>query len=463
MNDLIEFLPSSFRDPSGFLFHDRGVLYRQVNRSYREDFDHFINSGLYSSLIDAGLLVVHEEVTLPPAEPLECYKILRPDPLPFISYPFEWSFSQLQDAALTTLQIQKKSLEYGMSLKDSTAYNIQFREGKPLLIDTLSFERYSEGRPWKAYRQFCQHFLAPLALSSYTDIRLSQLLRIHLDGIPLDLASRLLPYRTRFRFSLLTHLHLHAKAQTHFANKPVRQVRRSISRRAFLGLIENLESCVSTLSWTPPQDEWASYYEDTNYSGEAFRHKEQLVSEFLDRISPKPNIIWDLGSNTGFFSRLAASRGMTTIAFDQDPACVERNYRVCRQKEDTNILPLWVDLTNPSPNLGWHGRERLSLLERAFPDAILALALIHHLAIANNLPLSRLAGFFGELCRSLIIEFVPKTDSQVQRLLASREDVFPDYTQKSFEQAFSRYFEIRMVSKIRQTERMLYQMERKSL
>ena len=460
MNDSIESLPSSFRDPSGFLFLDRDVLYRQVNRSYREDFDHFMSSGLCSSLVDAGLLVAHEEVALPPAEPQECYKILRPEPLPFISYPFEWSFSQLQDAALTTLAIQKRSLDRGMSLKDSTAYNIQFRKGKPLLIDTLSFERYSEGRPWTGYRQFCQHFLAPLALASFADIRLSQLLWIHLDGIPLDLASRLLPFRTRFRFSLLTHLHLHAKAQTHFADKPARQVRRSVSRRALQGLIENLESCVGALSWTPLQQEWASYYEDTNYTGESFRYKEQLVGEYLDRINPKPDMVWDLGANTGLFSRLAASRGMTTIAFDQDPACVERNYRVCRQEGDTHILPLWVDLTNPSPNLGWHGRERMSLLERGTPDAVLALALIHHLAIANNLPLSRLAGFFGELCRSLIIEFVPKTDSQVQRLLASREDIFPNYTQEAFEQAFRRYFEIRTVTQIRQTERSLYLMER---
>ena len=463
MNDLIEGLPSSFRDPSGFLFLDRGVLYRQVNRSYREDYDRFVGSGLFDSLVDAGLLVAHREVALPGPEPQERYKTLRPEPLPFISYPFEWSFSQLQDAALTTLAIQKKSLEHGMSLKDGTAYNIQFRNGKPLFIDTLSFEKYSEGRPWAAYRQFCQHFLAPLALASYSDIRLSQLLRIHLDGVPLDLASRLLPFHTRFRFSLLTHLHLHAKAQTHFADKPARQVRRSVSRRALQGLIDNLESCVAALNWKPPQQEWASYYEDTNYTSEAFRHKEQLVGEYLDRINPKPDMVWDLGANTGLFSRLAASRGMTTIAFDQDPACVERNYRVCGQEGDSNILPLWVDLTNPSPNLGWHGRERMSLLERGSPDAVLALALIHHLAIANNLPLSRLAGFFGELCRSLIIEFVPKTDSQVQRLLASREDIFPNYTQEAFEQAFRRYFEIGAVSKIRQTERTLYRMERKPL
>ena len=277
-----------------------------------------------------------------------------------------------------------------MSLKDGTAYNIQFRNGKPLLIDTLSFERYPEGQPWVAYRQFCQHFLAPLALASYSDVRLSQLLRVHLDGIPLDLASRLLPLQTRFRFSLLTHLHLHAKAQTHFADKPPRRSYRRVSRTAFLGLIENLESCVRALSWSPPKNEWSAYYGSTNYSSEALWHKQQLVAGFLDRMRPKPKMVWDLGANTGLFSRLASNRGMATIAFDQDPACVEENYQVCRQRGEPNILPLLIDLTNPSPNLGWHSRERMSLLERGSPDAILALALIHHLAIANNLPLSLL-------------------------------------------------------------------------
>ena len=463
MHDPIEALPSSFRDPSGFLFLDKGVLYRQVNRSYQQEYDHFVSTGLYSSLLDAELIIPHQEVEMKAPTAPDCYKILRPSPLPFVSYPFEWSFSQLKDAALTTLAIQKRSLDHGMTLKDGTAYNIQFRKGKPLLIDTLSFERYSEGQPWVAYRQFCQHFLAPLALASYSDVRLSQLLRIHLDGIPLDLASRLLPWQTRFRFSLLTHLHLHAKAQTHFADKPTRRRHRRVSRTALLGLIENLESCVRTLRWNPPDSEWSSYYGSTNYSSEALRHKQRLVAECLDRMNPKPKTVWDLGANTGLFSRLASDRGMTTIAFDQDPVCVEGNYRACRRRGDPNILPLWIDLTNPSPNLGWHNRERLSLLDRGPPDAVLALALVHHLAIANNLPLPKLAGFFSELSPSLVIEFVPKTDFQVQRLLASRKDVFPNYTQEAFETAFRKYFKIRTISKISQTERSLYQMERRPL
>ncbi|MCJ7513764.1 MAG: hypothetical protein MUO23_12440, partial [Anaerolineales bacterium] len=200
-------LGASFRDPSGYLFERNGKLFRQVNRSYQADFDRLIASGLYAELTGVGLIIPHIESPAAPDEPGLAYRVIEPEPVPFISYPYEWSFGQLQTAALTTLSIQKRALSKGMSLKDSSAYNIQFHHGRPVLIDTLSFETYREGEPWDAYRQFCQHFLAPLALMAHTDIRLGQLLRVYIDGIPLDLASRLLPRKTRFSFSLLTHLH----------------------------------------------------------------------------------------------------------------------------------------------------------------------------------------------------------------------------------------------------------------
>jgi len=209
----------SFRDPSGFLFYQNGKLYRQINQSYKDEYDHLIDSGLYSSLVDAELLIPHKEVDIRPLVKEKGYKVIQPEPIQFISYPYEWSFSQLKHAALTTLEIQKKALDYEMTLKDSSAYNIQFRNGKAILIDTLSFERYKEGQPWKAYRQFCSHFLAPLALMSHKDIRLNQLSRIYLDGIPLDLANKLLPMRTLSMFSLLSHIHLHAKTQKHYESK----------------------------------------------------------------------------------------------------------------------------------------------------------------------------------------------------------------------------------------------------
>ncbi len=228
-----------------------------------------MNSGLYESLTNSSLLIPHKEFHTEAVQPDDVYKIIKPELIPFISYPYEWSFSQLKEAALITLQIQKKSLEFGMTLKDGSAYNIQFRNGKPIFIDTLSFEKYREGQPWVAYRQFCQHFLAPLSLMANCDIRLGQLLRLDVDGIPLDLASSLLPFRTWLRFSLLSHIHLHGKSQKYFANKTVSKNGRKMSRLSFLGLVDSLEAAIKKLSWKPKGTEWAEYYEDTNYSPEA--------------------------------------------------------------------------------------------------------------------------------------------------------------------------------------------------
>ena len=451
-------IPSSFRDPSGFLFRQDGVVYRQVNLAYKGNYARLMNSGLYQALAEAGLLVPHEEVPIKGPKPRAAYKVIRPEPIPFISYPYEWCFSQLKDAALTTLKIQRKALEFGMSLKDCSAFNIQFRKGKPVFIDTLSFERYHEGAPWVAYRQFCQHFVAPLALMSYKDVRLSQLLRVYIDGIPLDLASLLLPWRTRLIFPLLTHLHLHAKSQKHFADKPLHVGRRGVSRWAFLGILDSLESAVRKLEWQVTVTEWADYYEDTNYSTEAFEHKKAVVAQFLDRAKPKT--VWDLGANVGIFSRLASQRGIQTIAVDSDAAAVERLYLECIAKGETNILPLLVDLTNPTPPIGWENRERMSLAERGPADTVLALALLHHLAIANNVPFSKVANFLRNTCKSLIIEFIPKGDSQVRRLLQTREDIFPDYTKQAFEKEFGRYFKIETCLPIRGSQRTLYFMRR---
>jgi hypothetical protein len=449
---------SSFRDPSGFLFWKGGHLYRQVNSVYQEDYGLFMASGLYSALINAGLIIPHEDVGVEPLYPDIAYSVIKPELIPFVSYPYEWCFSQLKDAALATLAVQIMALEHGMMLKDCSAYNIQFRNGKPVFIDTLSFERYHEGRPWVAYRQFCQHFLAPLALMSKKDIRLGQLLRIYIDGVPLDLASSLLPFHTRLSFSLLSHIHLHARSQRRFAGQAVDVSGYKMSSLSFRGLIDNLESAVKGMKWHPGGTEWSTYYEDTNYSAEAFQHKSQLVAEYLDRI--KPVNVWDLGANVGMFSRLASNRGISTVSFDIDPAAVEKNYLECITRGEADILPLLIDLTNPSPGIGWQDSERMSLIGRGPADTVLALALIHHLAISNNVPLSRIAAFFSTVCNSLIVEFVPKSDTQVQRLLSTREDIFEDYNMPAFERQFSRYFKIRDSVAVRDSERTLYLMDR---
>jgi len=452
---------SSFRDPSGIVFWHQGCMYRQVNRSYREHFDLLIHSGLYQELSAAGFMIRHEEAATELVRTADGYKVIRPTLVPFISYPFEWSFSQLKDAALLTLEIQKIALAHGMVLKDASAYNIQFSEGRPLLIDTLSFAKYTEGRPWVAYRQFCQHFLAPLALMARRDVRLSQLSRIFLDGIPLDLASRLLPAGTRGKFSLLAHIHLHARSQKRYQDgRPVGS-QRKLNRFSFLALIDSLKSAVAGLHWQPRGSVWADYYEHTNYSPLAMECKRKWLDDFLQALQPRQ--VWDIGANTGFFSRLASARQIPTVSLDIDPAAVERNYLQCRQEGNRFLLPLLGDITNPSPAIGWGNAERMSLLERGPTDTVLAMALVHHLAIGNNLPLARIAALFSTLCRTLIMEFIPKDDSQVRRLLASREDIFPDYHEQGFAAEFSRFFSIERVEKIEQSGRILYLLKNKSM
>jgi ribosomal protein L11 methylase PrmA len=412
--------------------------------------------------VESGLLVPHTEAGLDLAQSEGVYKVIQPNFIKFISYPYEWSFGQLKAAALATLEIQRIALKFNMSLKDSSAYNVQFLDGNPILIDTLSFETYRENAPWVSYRQFCQHFLAPLALMVYRDVRLNQLLRVYIDGIPLDLAARLLSFRSYLNLSLLFHIHLHAKSQQHFKNRSVSGAasKRGMGRKALLGLIDNLETGVKKLHWSPEETDWADYYQDDSYSVEGLNHKQQLVAEFIELTRPKA--VWDLGANTGLFSRITSSQGIPTVAWDVDYGAVEINFRRMVEHNETDLLPLLLDLTNPSPAIGWNTQERRSFSERGPVDLILALALIHHLAISNNTPLDMVANLLSELCTWLIIEFVPKEDPKIQRLLATRDDIFPNYAQPGFEAAFSHHFVIRRVEHIEDSSRVLYLMEKKT-
>lgn len=447
---------ASFRDPSGFIFTRDGVLYRQVNQAYRKAYDRLMSGGLYTDLTSRGILIPHEEVDAPPADPALAYKVLRPREVPFISYPYEWSFSQLKDAALLTLAAARVGLEHGMVLKDASAYNVQFVEGKPLLIDSLSFDIYREGAPWDGYRQFCQHFLAPLALGALVDIRLMQLMRVYIDGIPLDLASELLPGKTKLGLAgLAVHIHLHAKAQQQYSDKQAAQARAvTLSKAGLLNILDGLEKTIQPLKWEPKGTEWGDYYAGTNYSDDALKTKGEVIGRFIEIAAPK--IAWDLGANNGLFSRELSRRGVQTIASDIDPAAVEQDYLAVKAGGERNLLPLVIDLTNPSPALGWAHGERESLLERGPVDLVMALALIHHLAISNNLPLPMVAQFFANAATWAIVEFVPKSDSQVQRLLATRKDIFGQYSEEGFEAAFGGYFDVVEKAPIPGSERTLY-------
>jgi hypothetical protein len=454
----------SFRDPAAFVFTRDGVLYRQVNESGRAVYDALMQSGLYAELAGSGHLVRHAEVDVAAAADDRAYRVLRPDRVALISYPYEWCFSQLKDAALLTLRLQRAAMARGMSLKDATAYNVQFDGGRPVWIDTLSFEPLREGAPWVAYRQFCEFYVAPLALMRYTDVRLHQLLRTFLDGVPVDLASRLLPWRTRISTGLGVHIHLHAAAGRRAGKKqaPAGETKpqRRLPKHALQGLIDSLERTVKALDWEPAGTVWGDYYDATNYTEAAFAHKRDLVTAALDRL--QPTLVWDLGANDGTFSRLASDRGIRVAAFDVDPAAVEKNYRRMVAGQERGMVPLVMDLTNPSPACGWAGQERQSLVERGPADVAMALALVHHLAIAHNVPFDHLAAFFASVARALIIEFVPKDDSQVQRMLATRDDVFSDYSQAAFERAFAGRFHIEEGTPVTSSRRTLYLMRRRA-
>lgn len=449
-------IPASFRDPSGFVFSSGAYIYRQVNSCYAKEYNQLMNSGLFQELLDKGLIINHKEVQIRDFNQ-SAYKILLPEQISFLSYAFEWSFSQLKDAALLTAEIQKIALSHNMTLKDASSYNIQFLSGKPVLIDTLSFDFYKEGQPWVAYKQFCQHFLAPLALMSKTDLRLNKLLQVYLDGIPLDLTSRLLPQKTRFSLGLGIHLHFHARGQQKYTDPTaVKKQRGHLSKNQLLGIISSLQATVASLNLPHQKTVWGEYYDDTNYSKGAFETKKKIISNWIVKIKPKS--VWDAGANDGTFSRLASDKDIPTVASDIDELAVERAYYTVKKNKETNLLPLIIDLTNPSPSIGWNNDERTSFISRCSFDLSMCLAFIHHLAIANNIPLHYIAELFAKTSKHLIIEFVPKQDSNTKRLLASRIDIFPDYTTEGFELEFSRKFKILQKKKIPGSARTMYLM-----
>ena len=451
---------SSFRDPDGFIFTHNNKLYRAVTPEYKYTYDHLLNSGLYDRLIKKGYLISHREVESDDLSLNGMYKILEPELVNFISYPYEWSFSQIKDAALLTLDIQKTALEFGMSLKDASAYNVQFHKGSPVFIDTLSFELYKENQPWAAYKQFCQHFLSPIALMSFRDVRLNGLLKNYIDGIPLDLVHKLLPKRTRFNMGILMHIHLHALAQKKYDSNKIKvsELNRKFSKTSFFRLLISLKETIEHIKWEPKGTEWGDYYEPGVHNLKYSEHKKELVTRFIDIV--KPRTLWDLGANTGIYSRIANDKNISVITFDIDPACVENSYKQVKESKEQNVLPILLDLANPSPSLGWANKERKSFTERGSADLIMSLALIHHLAISNNLPFNKIAQYFSHLSEWLIIEFVPKEDDKVQIMLKNRPDIFNAYSLDNFEEEFSKYFTIEQKESIENSKRILFLMKR---
>lgn len=443
MSDFQNF--GSFRDPAGLVFEKDGAIYRTVNQAGREDYELFVTSGLAETLQKNGWLIPFREISASPfdGKPAEgnVWKFLEVDRVPFISYPYEWCFSQLRDSAILTLKIQQAALEHGMTLKDASAYNVQMYRSRPIFIDVLSFEKYEDGRPWTAYRQFCMHFLGPLLLMSRKDLRFSALFRDWIEGFPLDFVSKNLPWRSRFSPSCQIHIHAHARMLRKYESTRDQSLNKStgnISLDQLKLMIRNLLEMVQSISAPYQATEWGDYYNDTNYTQGAFGVKHKLVSELCERLQPKKLV--DLGANCGEFSRGLPGCIETLISADIDPVAVDKNYVQVRKAREKNLYPVLQDLTNPSPGIGFLNQERKSFMERARCDVSLSLALIHHLCIGNNLPFDYVAKMLSALGDRAILEFVPKQDSQVQRLLSAREDIFPEYDLDHCIAAFRTYF-----------------------
>ncbi len=450
--------PSSYRDPSGFIFQQGDEIYRQVNTSFAGDYDLLFSNGLYKKLTDRQLLIPHEEINNLQTNITGAYKIIKPQKIDFISYPYEWSFDMLRDAALLTLQLVKEALNHQMILKDATPYNIQWHKGKLIFIDTLSFEQYAEGQPWIAYRQFCENFLSPLLLMYYSKRHLQQLLLAYPEGIPLDVTSSLLPFRSRFSLNTYLHIHLHTAVSRKKKNTAEKKV--SLPLKKLQALINSLYTFIGKLKAPPADTVWADYYSEAATRNSYLAAKKEIIKKWVATYGPFQKSA-DLGANDGELSKLLAAGGASVLTVDFDPSCINRLYNEIKLTGAHTIQPLLNDLSNPSPAIGVNNRERASFAGRLQVDLSLALALIHHLSIGKNIPFNHVAEFFQATTEQLIIEFVPKNDPKVQLILQGKKDIYTSYTQENFEKAFEEYFLVRDKQIIQDSERILYFMTRK--
>lgn len=427
--------PSSFRDPFSQVFDDGNTVTRMIYPSYFKEYNHLMNSGLYFELADKGLIIPHKEV-FTGSDSIA----IEPERVNFISYPYEWCFSMLKEAALVTLQVNSIALKYGMILKDATAFNIQYHKGKMTLIDTTSFMFYEPGMPWGAYRQYCQHFLYPLICMKALN---SNVWKGNIDGITAEDAAKIIPNRYRLIPAYAMHLYAQATERT---SESLKQMK--IPKVALLALLNHLEKFTESLKKVPKPG-WIDYADAGSYTEKAGINKENVVKAFLETM-PKGKLA-DLGANIGQYSGLAKATGHEVIAIDSDVDCVDSIY--------PDILPLVVDLCNPTPAIGWENTERKSFLDRLHVDTILALALIHHLCIGNNVPLARVAQMFSTHCHTLIIEFVPPDDKQAIKLRGNKN--IPEYSYQVFLSAFRDYFTIKEQTPIVDSKRILFWMEKR--
>jgi hypothetical protein len=451
--------PGSFRDPESRVFYSGGEVYRALSAAGLSDFQAVVDAGLLDDerLVRTELAedtaALHGLLVHDPAG------VLRHERIPFVSYPYEWTFSMLKDAALVQLDLLVAALDRDLVLKDSTPYNVQFRGARPVFVDIGSFERRREGEPWIGYRQFCMLYLYPLLLQSLKDVPFHPWMRGSIDGIRPAEMRALLSFRDRFHRGLFTNVFLHARLEKRYADRPQEvkdEVKRvGLKKEILLANIRKMRKLVTRLEWNPPDGVWTAYGERNSYTDADAQRKDEFVRAVAT--SRHWDLVWDIGANNGRYSRIAAEGASTVVAVDADQGPMELLYRDLRSEGDEKILTLTMNLADPSPGLGWRGLERKAMPDRGKPDLVLALALIHHVAISANVPVKEFVDWLASLGSALVIEFPTREDPMVKKLLAPKRDgLHPDYELGFFETCLKESFEIERSERLESGTRVLY-------
>ena len=454
--------PGSFRDWDSRVFYDDGRVLRALSEEGLRGWTALSSSPFFAEAVAAGKLVETsrvEDVDVPEALFSGTAAVLEHERVPFVSYPYEWPFAMLRDAALLQLELLSHALAQDLTLKDASPYNVQWRGASPVFIDVGSFEPLRAGEPWEGYRQFCMLFLYPLLLQAYKGLPFQPWLRGSLKGISPAEVRSVFSARDLFRRGVLAHVVLHSRLERRHADTG-RDVKRELRSAGFrkeliAANVRRLERLVRRLDWSPGRTVWSEYAATTSYTQGDAERKAQFVREVVGL--RRWELVWDLGCNEGRHARLAAEAGSYVVAVDADAAVTDALYRSLCDEGNGKILPLVLDVTDPSPALGWQGRERRTLEERGAPDLALCLAVLHHVVISGNVPVAEFLSWLRGLGTALVIEFPTRDDPQVARLLArKRPGAHPDYDRDSFERALAERFEVERREALASGTRILY-------
>jgi len=432
----IEVDQGSFRDPAGKVLYYNDRVLRLLNKDGVDRFNFLNENNLLDSCISNKFLVKSNKINSDNINlnNLENKIIIEHERIEYISYPYEWCFDQLKDAALHHLNFHIFLLNNNATLLDGSAFNIQFNGHKPIFIDLLSIKKYENGEYWTAHKQFCENFLNPLILKSKKGIDFNNWFRGNLEGINTKDLNAILSIKDKFSFNIFTQVFLlNFLEQRAIKNKKkdITQIKkRKFPKQSFLSMLNSMKKFITSLEVKKSSTIWDDYSKDNTYKINEENLKKKIVKEFADRY--KFETLIDLGCNDGVYSKICLENGCKyVIGFDYDLNSIDNAYKISK-KEKLNFLPLYFDASNPSPNLGWAQNERKGFVERINFTGMISLAFEHHLAIAKNIPLDQTIKWLTDTAPQGLIEFVPKNDETIKKMLALKGDIFKDYNEENF-------------------------------